>query len=285
MYLVWTWHWSELSIEICLNRTLENKNYFALYVLLSVFLISLSAVFSRKLHNNVHIISKIVDRAMSWNKISGRADLFLSTALHYFPAYRNIWALDGLALQGELHKDEKRIFAMILALSELIGRDRTGWGDSCWVAVVEEACPNTKHLPGPALPRHVSFILGKEDRLSLSNPMNILPTVLTKVWCHSRAVTKPIQPIMTAEEYANSKMPSMVMKRNPRQKKFRKFKSTSGSLVSVLFFPAIHLLTMKCCGTPAHLLYLLQLYKTRLIQWKKKNHNPKPTNQKSKTTK
>lgn len=49
--------------------------------MLSFFLVSLSAVFPRKLYNNVHIISKIVDRAMSWNKISGRADLFLSTAL------------------------------------------------------------------------------------------------------------------------------------------------------------------------------------------------------------
>jgi len=60
---------------------------------------------------------------------------------------------------------------------------------------------------------------------------------------------------MVAETYPNSKMPSMGMKRNPQQKKSRKFKSTSGSLVSVPFSHAIHLLTMNCCRIQTHLLH------------------------------
>lgn len=60
---------------------------------------------------------------------------------------------------------------------------------------------------------------------------------------------------MTAGAYVNSRMPSMVMKRNSQQKKSRKFKSTSGSLVSALSFHAIHLLTMKYCRIQIHFLY------------------------------
>lgn len=79
---------------------------------------------------------------------------------------------------------------------------------------------------------------------------------------------------MTAGTYANSEMPSMVMKRNPQQKKSRKFKSTSGSLVSVLFFHAIHLLTMKYCRIQTHFLYASFAIQNKVDSMKKNHQNP-----------
>lgn len=77
--------------------------------------------------------------------------------------------------------------------------------------------------------------------------------------------------VMSSGAVLNNEMPPMVMKRNLQQKKSRKLKSASGSLVSALFFHAIHLLTVQGGRIQIHFLSsLLSLHKTRLIQLKKK---------------
>lgn len=88
---------------------------------------------------------------------------------------------------------------------------------------------------------------------------------------------------MAAGAYTNREIPSMATKRNPQQKKSRKFKSTSGSLVSALFFHAIHLLTMKYCRIQTHILYASSVIQNKVDSMKgkkiiKQNLPPKNNN-------
>lgn len=78
--------------------------------------------------------------------------------------------------------------------------------------------------------------------------------------------------IMTAGAYTNSEIPSMVTKRNPQQKKPRKFKSSSGSLVSALFFHAIHLLTMKYRRIQIYFLYTSSVIQNKGDSMKEKKN-------------
>lgn len=64
------------------------------------------------------------------NKISDRANLFLSVALLFskVPEYLNPQIC--LLCKGELQKDENKTFAAVLSLFEQIGKKRRGRGDS-----------------------------------------------------------------------------------------------------------------------------------------------------------
>lgn len=80
--------------------------------------------------HNFQIITKTVEHTMFRNKISDRANLFLSVALLFskVPEYLNPQIC--LLCKGELQKDENKTFAAVLSLFEQIGKKRRGLGDS-----------------------------------------------------------------------------------------------------------------------------------------------------------
>lgn len=75
--LLWIMHWG------LLEQDLGRQNLFCIlcYIVDFPFCLLLFSSSEKKKNHNFHMIRKTVDYAMNWNKISGRADLFLLSLL------------------------------------------------------------------------------------------------------------------------------------------------------------------------------------------------------------